>query len=63
MSGEFFRSRIRPGESLEAAQEIFEDPTQDIDQEFKDLLTEVVVGDQPDESIEALYHLSNPGRP
>lgn len=62
MSGEFFRSGVRPGESLEAAQETFEDPTQDIDQEFKDLLPEVVGDDQPDESIEVLYHLSNPGR-
>ena len=49
-------------EDLEAATEAFEESTHSIDQEFKELLSEVVAQEQPEEDIELLYHLANPNR-
>ncbi|WP_049907350.1 DUF6176 family protein [Haloferax elongans] len=50
-------------EDLEAAAAAFEASPHDIDRQFKQLLSEVVAEEQPDEEIEPLYHLVNPDRP
>ncbi|GAA0260523.1 DUF6176 family protein [Haladaptatus pallidirubidus] len=50
-------------EDLEMAHEVFESSQHDLDQEFKQLLGEIVAEDQPEEIIEPLYHLANPDRP
>jgi len=50
-------------EDVEAAAEAFEASTHDLDQQFKQLLNDVVAENQPDEAIEPLYHVANPDRP
>jgi Family of unknown function (DUF6176) len=49
-------------EDLETAHEVFESSQHDLEQELKQLLEGIVAEDQPEESIEPLYHLTNPNR-
>ncbi len=46
-------------EDVAAAAEAFEASTHNLDRQFKQLLSEVVAHDQPDEDIEPLYHVMN----
>ncbi|EFW91083.1 hypothetical protein ZOD2009_15876 [Haladaptatus paucihalophilus DX253] len=50
-------------EDLETAHDVFESSQHDLDLEFKQLLGDIVAEDQPEQSIEPLYHLANPDRP
>jgi acyl-CoA reductase-like NAD-dependent aldehyde dehydrogenase len=47
---------------LDRAYEAFESSPYDVDREHREVLAEVLADDQPEETIEPLYHLVNPER-
>ncbi len=49
-------------DDLEAAQKAAEQSSHDIDQEFQQLLTEIIAEEQPTEQIDPLYLLKNPNQ-
>ena len=49
-------------DDLETAQKAAEQSSRDIDQEFQQLLTEIIAEEQPTEQIDPLYLLKNPNR-
>lgn len=50
-------------DDIDEVYESFESSQYDIDREHREVMDEVLVGEDDDRSIDLLYHLSNPARP